>query len=115
MLEDFFDFSRPIALASVGIFAASCIHVFARALQTLNITNKHWRGVLPTSMLIAFSEAFVVIAVVATQNLWVLIFWGFGGATGCWSAMALHTVLTKKSGANNSNLAGARNIGNLRQ
>lgn len=89
-LSDFFHFDLAILMACAGIFSTSAFHVFARAYQTLNIVHKQWLSILPTSVLIAFTEAFVVVVVVTTTNLWVLLTWGVGGAAGCWAAMLLN-------------------------
>ena len=88
--ESFFYLSPSTLLAAIIVMLSSTAQVAGRAFQTLNITHRNWGWIPAGSMVIAFTEAAVLVAIVTTQNIFVIIAWGLGGTSGCWTAMLLH-------------------------
>lgn len=67
-------------------FLASFIYIFTKAHQQLNVVNKRYKAVVPTSLVMALCEVTVVASVVK-ESFWVFIPIGIGGGAGCLLAM----------------------------
>jgi len=75
----------------IASFVASFAFIFLRAFQQRNVTHDNWYLVIPTSILMAATEA-VVIVNIATQgwHLPLVLTIGLGSGTGCIAAMYVH-------------------------
>lgn len=80
-----------IALA----FLASFIYIFTKAFQQLNVVNKRYLAVMPTSMVMALCEVTIVASVVKESWL-IFIPIGISGGLGCLLAMYLDDKRGKK-------------------
>jgi len=94
--ESFFYLSPSTLLAAIIVMLSSTAQVAGRAFQTLNITHRNWGWIPLGSMVIAFTEAAVLVAIITTQSIFVIIAWGLGGTLGCWSAMLIHKRINRK-------------------
>lgn len=73
------------------VFCASATFVFFRAFQQLNVVNKRYLLVIPTSILMGVCEVYVVANVVQLGfNGWLILNSGVGAGLGCMGAMWIH-------------------------
>lgn len=77
-------------------FAASFLFVGLKAFQTLNVSQKQYLWVLPTSMLMATCEVYVIATTARNGYGWIVLAVGLGAGLGCMASMRLHEWLTKK-------------------
>jgi len=82
----------------VGQYLASFSFIFLRAFQQRNVAFDNYWWIMPTSMLMALTEVFVIANVATLGYDLALVFaMGLGGGTGSLSAALLHKrYLTKK-------------------
>ena len=81
----------------------SCVFIFAKAFQQLNVVFKKTQWVPPMSFVMAACEVFVIVNVVQTQNWLTVLSLGTGASIGCLGSMAVHERLTGKGyGTNRS-------------
>jgi hypothetical protein len=79
-------------------FGASVMFVFLKVMQSLNSVFKNYIWIVPTSMLIAFAEVYVIANVARTGYYFPLVLCiGIGSGLGALSASVLHRVIFKKS------------------
>jgi len=77
-------------------YAASFMFIFLKVMQTLNSVFKQYIWIVPTSMLIAFAECFVVVNLAQHgYHLSIVLAVGFGSGTGALSASVLHRMIFK--------------------
>lgn len=76
-------------------FAASFIFVGLKAFQTLNVSQKQYILVLPTSMLMAICEVYVIATTAKNGFGLIALAIGLGAGLGCMASMYLHGKLTK--------------------
>lgn len=77
-------------------FLASFAFVALKSWQQLNVVRKAYRWILPTSMLMAVCEVYVI-ANVAQQGFGWLVLWvGLGGGLGSTTATWLHWRMIRK-------------------
>jgi hypothetical protein len=77
-----------------GVFFANYAFIFLKAFQQLNVTKDHFFWVIPTSMLMAIGEVFVVYNVAAQGfTLTTVLSCGLGGGTGAISSMFVHKLI----------------------
>jgi hypothetical protein len=87
----------PIDLnALLATSAASALFVGLKSIQQLNVSHAKYRWILPTSLLMAVVEIYVV-AQVATRGygLWLILAVGAGSGIGATAATWLHGRLRK--------------------
>ena len=77
-------------------FISSFIFIGLKSIQQLNVVHKCYRWIVPTSMMMAFCEIYVI-ATVATQGWgWMVIPIGLGGGLGSLCSTWLHDRLMNK-------------------
>lgn len=76
--------------ASIAAFLAAFIFVALKAFQQLNVATYQYRLVIPTSMLMALCEVYVIAQVAASGFGWIVLWIGAGSGLGCVFAMWLH-------------------------
>lgn len=74
----------------VSVFAVSCLFVFIKAFQQLNVVHDKYLWVMPCSMLMALCEVFVISMIAVKQEWWLFIPMGIGSALGAMFSMYLH-------------------------
>lgn len=75
----------------LAAFFASMLFVGLRATQQLNVVHDNYLAVLPTSVLMAMCEVFVVANIALRGFEWQLVLSvGCGSGIGCLIAMKLH-------------------------
>lgn len=65
----------------------SCIYVFMRAFQQLNVVNRNYWMVMPTSVIMGIGDVLLVLYVVKLDNLWLGVTNGVAAGVGCCAAM----------------------------
>lgn len=73
-----------------GAFAAAFLFVALKAFQQLSVVHHRVWWVVPTSMLMAVCEVFVVAKVAASGWGWIVLPIGLGSGLGCLVAMFIH-------------------------
>jgi len=63
------------------------IYVGLRAFQQLNVVNKNYLAVMPTSVLMSVGDVAIVMLIVKADTLWMGVSNGLAGGLGCWLAM----------------------------
>lgn len=76
-------------------FFSSFLFVFLKAFQQLNVVHKQYLWVLPTSMLMAACEVYIIATAARTGFGWLILFIGVGSGLGALASMYVHTKLTK--------------------
>jgi len=79
----------------LAVFLTSFFFVGLRSFQQLNVVHRKYWWVMPTSMLMAACEVFLI-ATAAKGYGWIVIAMGAGAGLGCMASMRLHEWLTKK-------------------
>ena len=83
------DFMNPPFMYFVTFMSSFC-YIFTKSFQQSNVTHKQYKWILPTSMIMAGMEVFMV-SVMAKHGVGVLVFFvGFGGGLGSIAATYLH-------------------------
>lgn len=78
-------------MAMLGVFCANFAFVFLKAFQQRNVAFDNFVWVMPTSMLMAAAEVFVVVSVVQRGfSVWPVLAVGMGAGLGAISAMWIH-------------------------
>ena len=81
----------------LAAFLASMLFVGLRATQQLNVVHDNRMAIIPTSLLMAMCEVFVVANIALKGFEWLLVLSvGFGSGIGCLIAMKLHQKWRKK-------------------
>lgn len=76
-------------------FVASFAFIFLKAWQQLNVVHHQVWWILPTSMLMAVCEVYVV-SVAAVQGWgWIVLPVGLGSGLGCLTSMVIHKRMRK--------------------
>lgn len=74
------------------IFLSSFFFIFLKSFQQLNVVKKQYWWIVPTSMLMAFVEVFVVATTAKNGWQWMLVILiGLGSGLGSLSATWLHS------------------------
>lgn len=79
------------------VFLSSYCFIFLKSFQQLHVVKKQYTWIVPTSMLMAFVEVFVVAT--TAKNGWemgLVFFIGIGSGTGSLSATWLHSKYFKE-------------------
>lgn len=71
-------------------FVASFCFIGLRAAQQLNVVHRAYVWILPTSMLMAVCEVWVIANAAATGWGWIILPIGLGSGLGALAAMLLH-------------------------
>lgn len=75
----------------IAAFVASFLFVGLKSAQQLNVVHDQYALVIPTSMLMAACEVYVVANVASAGWHWPLVLSvGFGSGLGCVASMLLH-------------------------
>lgn len=77
-------------------FVASFVFIFLKAFQQLNVVHKQYLWVLPTSMLMAVCEVYVIATTAQTGWGWLVLWVGLGSGLGAIASMYTHGRLTGK-------------------
>jgi NAD/NADP transhydrogenase beta subunit len=72
-------------------FASSFFFVGLKSTQQLNVVHKAYWWILPTSMLMAVCEVYVVATVAKNGFGWIVLAIGFGAGLGAMLATWLHS------------------------
>lgn len=84
--------------STIGLlFLTSFAFIFLKALQQLNVVNKMYLWVTPTSLCMAVAEVYIIQSV-SDKTLWLCIPIGLGGGLGCIVAMWFDTWRKNKNG-----------------
>lgn len=78
-------------LAALITFGASFVFIFLKAAQQRNVAFDHYWWIVPTSMLMAVMEVYVI-ANIATRGYswWLVLVIGLGSGLGALTAALLH-------------------------
>lgn len=78
-------------------FLSSFLYIFTKSFQQNNVTYRQYKWILPTSMVMAVMEVFMV-SVLSKHGIgWLVLFVGSGGGLGSICATFVHhKYLTKK-------------------
>ncbi len=71
-------------------FLSSFCFVALKAFQQLNVVHKQYWWIMPTSMLMAVCEVYVVAQVAVNGFGWIVFWIGLGAGLGAMSSMWLH-------------------------
>lgn len=83
-------FTSP-PLVYLLVFVSSYFFIFLKSLQQLHVVKKQYAWIVPTSMLMAFVEVFVVATTAKNGWQWMLVILiGLGSGLGSLSATWLH-------------------------
>lgn len=75
----------------ISTFSASFIFIFLKAFQQRNVAFDNYQIVVPTSMLMAFAEFYVIHNFIKTgYNIPIILSIGLGSGVGALIAMLLH-------------------------
>lgn len=77
-------------------FAAAFIFIFLKAFQQLNVVHKQYLYVLPTSMLMAACEVYVIATTARNGYGWIVLAIGLGSGLGAMASMWTHAKVSKK-------------------
>jgi hypothetical protein len=77
-------------------FVAAFIFIFLKAFQQLNVVHKQYLLVMPTSMLMAACEVYVVVATARNGWGWIVLAIGLGSGLGAICSMWVHQKVTGK-------------------
>lgn len=74
-----------------GIFFATMAYVALRSWQQLNVVRRRYWWIVPTSMLMAMGDVFLITAFARSGWVWsVILSAGVGGGLGSLAATVLH-------------------------
>lgn len=76
-------------------FAASFLFVALKSWQQLNVVRRAYPWILPTSMLMALCEVYVIANVAQFGFGWLVLWVGLGGGLGSTCATYLHWRMVK--------------------
>jgi hypothetical protein len=76
-------------------FCTSFVFIFLKATQQLNVVNKQYLWVLPTSMAMAACEVYVIATTAQNGYGWIALAVGIGSGLGCMASMWVHGKVTK--------------------
>jgi len=76
--------------ANIAALIASFLFVGLKAFQQLNVATYQYTFVMPTSILMAVCEVYVVAQIAVSGFGWIVLWVGVGSGLGCISAMWLH-------------------------
>jgi hypothetical protein len=76
---------------AIWLLPITALAVFLKAFQQLNVMRNNKLMVPPISFGMAFTEVFIIAAVIDVGASYSTVFWmGAGGAIGCLIAMQIH-------------------------
>ena len=78
-------------------FVNSFIFIFLKAFQQLNVTKGHYMWVLPTSMMMAVVEVWLVAKMAELGWGWIIFPVGFGAGMGAMASMWVHDKVVHKN------------------
>lgn len=85
--------------ANIAAFVAAFIFVALKAFQQLNVATYQYKLVMPTSMLMALCEVYVIAQIAMSGFGWIVVWIGAGSGLGCIFAMWFHKkVINERSG-----------------
>lgn len=80
-----------------GAFVASVLYVSLRSFQQLNVVREKLSWIMPTSLAMSATDAFIIVAIAkAGWNFWLVLTIGLGGGIGSILAILLHKFIHKK-------------------
>jgi hypothetical protein len=77
-------------------FFTAFVFIFLKAFQQLNVVNKQYLWVLPTSMSMAACEVYVIATTARNGYGWIVLAIGLGSGFGAMASMWVHAKVTKK-------------------
>lgn len=82
-------------MSYVFAFIASLVFIWAKAAQQLHVVGFEYRRVMPTSMVLAACEVFIMVNIIRTADslaglVMLALSLGLGAGIGCIIAMRLH-------------------------
>lgn len=77
-------------------FIASYLFVFLKSFQQLNVVHNNYWWVVPTSILMATCEVYVIYNAAHMGWGWLVLWVGVGSGLGAVSSMFIHNLLRKK-------------------
>lgn len=77
-------------------FAASCCFVALKSTQQLNVQHRAYIWIIPTSLLMASTEVYVMATVARTGYGWLVVAIGLGAGLGAVAATYLHNRFIQK-------------------
>lgn len=77
-------------------FVAAFVFIFLKAFQQLNVVHKQYLWILPTSMLMAVCEVYVIVATASNGWGWIVLVIGLGSGLGALTSMWVHGRITGK-------------------
>lgn len=87
-----------ISIAVVMTFLASFAFVFTKAFQQRNVAFDNYIAVIPTSLLMAATELYVIVNIAEKgYNVAMILLVGLGSGFGAIAAMLLHKKLFKRT------------------
>lgn len=85
-----------MTIAYTLAFGSSFLFIFLKAFQQLNVVHSAYLMVVPTSLLMAVCEVYVVVAAAHNGWGWIVLPIGLGSGLGAVCAMYLHERMRKK-------------------
>lgn len=77
-------------------FCTSFAFIFLKAFQQLNVVNKQYMWVVPTSMSMAACEVYVIATTARNGYGWIVLAIGLGSGLGAMASMWVHAKVTRK-------------------
>lgn len=77
-------------MTEAAAFFASFVFVALKAFQQLNVVHDQYLFVMPTSLLMACCEVFVIVSVAQVGWGWIVLYIGLGAGLGAMFSMYLH-------------------------
>lgn len=77
-------------MTEAAAFFASFVFVALKAFQQLNVVHSQYLFVMPTSLLMACCEVYVIASVAKSGWGWIVLYVGIGAGLGAMFSMYLH-------------------------
>lgn len=83
-------------IIAVSAFCVSFIYIFVKAFQQLNVMKAEYMWMVPTSVIMAACEVFIIGTAALSQQWWIFLPIGVGGGTGCMLSVYVHSKLKER-------------------
>lgn len=80
---------------ATSAFLVSFLYIFVKAFQQLNVMKTEYAWMVPTSLVMAACEVFIIGTAATTQQWWIFIPIGLGGGIGCMASVYMHSKMRK--------------------
>lgn len=77
-------------LELAAVFVVSFFYVALRSWQQLNVVRRQYLMIVPTSLMMAAADAFIITSIATAGWGWIVLAFGLGGGTGSICATFLH-------------------------